>query len=231
MKRPLNTVQERFSRFWWSEGGLSALLLLLLVTLLFAPLFKSGPARLLASVFLSLLLLSGVATISENVQLRISATVVALAGIILEWVSRLCPESVLLQTASSAATLVYFILLTLVVMWRVFEEGTVTASRVHGAIAAYILVGVTWSIIYRLIDLQIPAAFNLTKAAAGQPIPVRESELTYYSFVTLTTVGYGDITPAHPIARAFVITEALVGQLFPATLLARLVSLAATERR
>lgn len=231
MKRPLHTVLEKFSGFWWSERGLSALLVLLLVTLLSAPLLKSGPAALLGSVFLSLLLLSGVATISDNVQHRIGAAAVALASITLEWVSRLYPESIPLQTASSAVTLVYFILLTLVVMWRVFGEGPVTADRVRGAIAAYILVGVTWSIIYRLIDLQVPGAFNLTKGAAGQAIPVRESELTYYSFVTLTTVGYGDITPAHPIARTFVITEALIGQLFPATLLARLVSLATTERK
>ena len=231
MKRHVHTALGRFTAFWWSDRGLSALLVLLLATFLFSPLLRSGPASFLGSIFLSLLLLSGVAAISTTWYLRTGAGMVALAAIVLEWMSRLYPGSVPLQTASNVVSLLYFILLTLVVMRHVFQEGPVTSARVQGAVAAYILVGVTWSIIYRLIDVQLPDAFNLTKAAAGQAINVREHELTYFSFVTLTTLGYGDITPAHPIARIFVIIEALIGQLFPATLLARLVSLATMERK
>src|SRR5512137_2412246 len=187
MKRPIHTAHERFTAFWWSDRGLSALLVLLVATFLFSPLLKSGPASFLGSIFLSLLLLSGVAAISATWYLRIGAGLVALAGIVLEWMSRLYPENVPLQTASNVVSLLYFILLTLVVMRHVFQEGPVTSARVQGAVAAYILVGVTWSIIYRLIDVQLPGAFNLTRAAAGQPITTRESELTYFSFVTLTT--------------------------------------------
>ena len=231
MKRHVHTALGRFTAFWWSDRGLSALLVLLLATFLFSPLLRSGPASFLGSIFLSLLLLSGVAAISTTWYLRTGAGMVALAAIVLEWMSRLYPESVPLQTASNVVSLLYFILLTLVVMRHVFQEGPVTSARVQGAVAAYILVGVTWSIIYRLIDVQLPDAFNLTRAAAGQAINVREHELTYFSFVTLTTLGYGDITPAHPIARIFVIIEALIGQLFPATLLARLVSLATMEKK
>jgi len=231
MKRHVHTALGRFTAFWWSDRGLSALLVLLLATFLFSPLLRSGPASFLGSIFLSLLLLSGVAAISTTWYLRTGAGMVALAAIVLEWMSRLYPGSVPLQTASNVVSLLYFILLTLVVMRHVFQEGPVTSARVQGAVAAYILVGVTWSIIYRLIDVQLPDAFNLTRAAAGQAINVREHELTYFSFVTLTTLGYGDITPAHPIARIFVIIEALIGQLFPATLLARLVSLATMEKK
>ena len=231
MKRHVHTALGRFTAFWWSDRGLSALLVLLLATFLFSPLLRSGPASFLGSIFLSLLLLSGVAAISTTWYLRTGAGMVALAAIVLEWMSRLYPGSVPLQTTSNVVSLLYFILLTLVVMRHVFQEGPVTSARVQGAVAAYILVGVTWSIIYRLIDVQLPDAFNLTKAAAGQAINVREHELTYFSFVTLTTLGYGDITPAHPIARIFVIIEALIGQLFPATLLARLVSLATMEKK
>lgn len=222
---------ERFSAFWWSDRGLSALLVLLLATFLVSPLIKSGPASLLGSIFLSLLLLSGVAAISARRQYRIGAGIVALAAIVLEWMSHACPESVPLLTASAAVTLIYFIALTLVVMGHVFKEGPVTSARVQGAVAAYILVGVTWSLIYRLIVLQVPDAINLTRVATSQGVTSRESELTYFSFITLTTLGYGDVTPLHPMARIFVIIEALIGQLFPATLLARLVSQAVSERK
>ena len=59
----------------------------------------------------------------------------------------------------------------------------------------------------------------------------RQQILTYFSFVTLTTVGYGDITPTHEVTRMFAIMEALCGQLYPATLLARLVSLEVMHRK
>jgi hypothetical protein len=65
---------------------------------------------------------------------------------------------------------------------------------------------------------------------AGMPSVERQQILTYFSFVTLTTVGYGDITPTHDITRMFAIMEALCGQLYPATLLARLVSLEVMNR-
>jgi hypothetical protein len=75
----------------------------------------------------------------------------------------------------------------------------------------------------------IPAAFvfpaSMTAHAGKHEI---QSTLTYFSFVTMTTLGYGDVVPVSPLARVFVIFEALIGQLYPATLLARLVSLEIT---
>jgi hypothetical protein len=86
-----------------------------------------------------------------------------------------------------------------------------------------------WSFAYHLIALQFSGAFSLAaslKPEAGS----LQAKLTYFSFVTLTTVGYGDITAVHPIARPLVVLEALTGQLFPAILIARLVSLEIAHR-
>ena len=121
-------------------------------------------------------------------------------------------------------------LLTLGILYKVFsDDKPVTSHRIRGAIAAYLLFGITWSILYGLLDQTLPQAFNLP-AAAGLYGPDRQEQLTYFSFVTLATLGYGDITPIHGVSRMFAIMEALIGQLYPATLLARLVSLEVTHR-
>jgi hypothetical protein len=111
-------------------------------------------------------------------------------------------------------------------MHRVFRDGPVTRHRVRGAIAAYLLIGITWTYIYMSIALLINGAFSFpSSTTVGPDGPELQSTLAYYSFVTLTTLGYGDVVPIHPVARMFAILEALVGMLYPATLLARLVSL------
>jgi hypothetical protein len=100
---------------------------------------------------------------------------------------------------------------------------------VQGAVAAYVLFGITWSILYQLLDLCLPTAFSFSATPGMTPAEQRET-FAYFSFVTMTTLGYGDVTAVHPIARMFVVLEALVGQLYPATLLARLVSLEISHR-
>ena len=85
------------------------------------------------------------------------------------------------------------------------------------------------AVIYRLLELHSPGALSISSATVGKIAHVRDAEFTYFSFATLTTLGYGDIVALKPTARMIVIIEALIGQLFPATLLARLVSLRNTQ--
>jgi hypothetical protein len=88
-----------------------------------------------------------------------------------------------------------------------------------------------WAFTYQVVALTIPQAFRLPEGLiAGEPDALRR-ELTYFSVVTLTTTGYGDITPVHPVARTLAMLEALVGQLYPAIVLAWLVSLAIMHRK
>ena len=120
-------------------------------------------------------------------------------------------------------------LLTAFILRLVFREGPITGDRIRGAIAVYILLGVLWSLAYQLLDRLAPGSFHFAETA--RPTLGRLSHrLVYYSFVTLTTVGYGDITPVHPLARSLAAGEALVGQLYPAILIARLVSLQIASR-
>jgi hypothetical protein len=92
-------------------------------------------------------------------------------------------------------------------------------------VAAYLILGVIWSLAYYLIALRMPEVFSVQGPFAPSDTEALRSHLFYFNFVTLTTLGYGDIVAVHPMVRMLVILEAVTGQLFPAILIARLVSL------
>jgi len=115
----------------------------------------------------------------------------------------------------------------LAILAQVFRSGPVTLHRIQGAIAVYLLLGLAWTSAYELVLLYHPGA--LTGDIAGGDAALQSR--IYFSFATLTTVGYGDIEPVHPIARSLAVLEALVGQLYPAILIGRLVSLEIQDRR
>lgn len=128
----------------------------------------------------------------------------------------------LADATASALTIAVF---AMVILRRVFASGAITLPRVEGAVAVYLLVGVLWALLFEALVLLDPGALSGT---GGRSLV--EADLTYYSFVTLTTVGYGDITPVAPAARSLAVAEALIGQLYPAVLIARLVSLEIAHR-
>jgi hypothetical protein len=102
----------------------------------------------------------------------------------------------------------------------------VSGHRVRGAIAAYLLIGFFFATAFRLLDNLIPGAFSHpAHAIMGQQGQDIASSFMYFSLVTLTTVGFGDISAVHPVARSLVTLEAVIGTLYPAILIARLVSL------
>lgn len=117
-------------------------------------------------------------------------------------------------------------LVTALVARRVFGPGRVTAHRIQGAVLLYLNVAALFAILYGMLDAHAPGAFVPAGGGTlGGGPGVRPAVLTYFSLVTITTTGYGDLAPFHPLARSLANLEAVFGQLFPATLLARLVAL------
>jgi hypothetical protein len=230
MGKKLEEIRARVTSFWVGDRGFSTLLGLLFISFFLAPLIEGFFGQLLLGIFFTLLLVSGISEVSSNILHRILAGLVAGAAIVLHWVQDIQPSRELSFWVASSS-LIYFLLLTWVVLRRAFQSGRVTTHRVREAIAAYILLAITWSYIYQLIEILSPGAFTMTAAAVSLGERHLQLSLTYFSFITLTTLGYGDITPLHSSARMFVIMEALLGQLYPATLLARLVSLEMTGRQ
>lgn len=129
--------------------------------------------------------------------------------------------------AAGAAALALSVLIA-AILRQTFAAGRITFRRIEGAIAAYVLIGLVFACLYDLLHGLDPGAF----LHQGEPIQAREQVGSYlfFSFVTLTTTGYGDIVPVHPVARSLAILEALSGQLYLAILLGRLVSLQIASR-
>jgi hypothetical protein len=122
-----------------------------------------------------------------------------------------------------AAWLIAGLALSVMVARAVFAPGRITYHRVVGAVLLYLVIGLIFVALYGFVALQKPDAFaNLP--ALHDDFAVG-GNLIYFSFVTLTTTGYGDIAPLHPYARSLANVEAIIGQIYPATLLARLVTL------
>ena len=103
---------------------------------------------------------------------------------------------------------------------RLFRADRVDAELLCGAVGAYLLLGVFWAQTYEIVSFAVPAAFTQPDGAVPS-----QGALLYFSFTTLTTTGYGDITAINPVVRMWSIFEAIIGTMYNATVIARLVSL------
>jgi hypothetical protein len=207
----------------WRDRVLTGLTLLMVVHLfIIAPLETRELHLQLVGAFFIVLLAVGLLILSRS--LVPVASVLAVVGLLaVAVVLRVRGIHAVLDVCLQAAA---WLLIALVIIWTVaravFEPGRITYHRVVGAILLYLTIGLVFVALYTLVGALSPNAFNGLTVAARVSMP---SDLIYFSFVTLTTLGYGDIVPVDPVARSLSNIEAILGQLYPATLLARLVSL------
>jgi hypothetical protein len=202
-------------RFWKQDWALSVMLVLLVLLVFVLPPFTAareerGP---LVDIVLTLLLAAGVAGLQVRPWTRAALLLAAAAAMAV----RLAPAAS--EQAIALSSLVSLGLLAVVVLAQTFGGADVSIHHVQGAVAAYLLLGLVWAAAYALVAALHPGAF------ASNVSLQQDRSFVYFSFVTLTTVGFGDVTPVHSTARSLVVLEALTGQLYPAVLLARIVTL------
>jgi len=115
--------------------------------------------------------------------------------------------------------LCFFIWVTWVLVHQVLFTGDINGNKIVGSICIYMLLGLIWAMLYLLIAEVVPGSFNGVQQA---PWLENFSEAVYFSFVTITTLGYGDISPVLPFARFLVFMEAIVGGFYMAIVVASL---------
>ncbi len=124
------------------------------------------------------------------------------------------------------ATVTFFVYCASLILMELMKARAATRDEIFGAVNLYILIGTFWSYVYSLLELLQPGSFSAPAAD-----PAVGARFMYFSFVTLATVGYGDITPKTPPAQSLAIIEAMMGQFYLAVVVAFLMGLYITQRR
>ena len=174
---------------------------------------------ILVDIFATLVLLSGIYAASSSKRILYLALLIAIPTILANWVNNFV-EAPSLFLASNIFSGSFFAFMAVVILNYLFREKQITVDVIAGAICAYFLIGLVWASVFSILELMQPGSFEIPQSLHAESDP-----FTYYSYVTLTTLGYGDITPLTAQARSFSLLEAIIGQLYLATLVARLVSI------
>jgi len=204
------------------------LVLLILLLLLFVVSPFVTPLRygvLILNIIGAAVLLSGTYAVSERRKLFVVTVIIAIAAVAINCATVFLPgESLILL--SNICFLGLLALFSVSILGDVLRAGRIDADKIYGAICVYLLVGFAWAFAYAILDQLQPASFSVPEESGGVGEYVaRVMRMRYFSFVTLTTVGFGDIIPRSLAARTFATLEAIMGQIYLAVLVARLVGL------
>lgn len=224
-------VRQQVHDIWEADLALQVMLGLLMATLfVLVPLaglgLIEGNGDLIAAGAFSGLGISGVFAVTRTRSARIFGLMAMTAPIGLGWYAAFMPgtQAGVLRTVLSLVAILWMAYLTL---QHVFRGGPITKARLQGAIAVYLLLAVAFGEAYWLLLQLRPDSFHFSPEPATRG--ASRASLFYFSLTTLTTLGYGDIVPVMAVTRSLATLEGLVGQLYPAVLIGRLVSLQITN--
>jgi len=201
-------------------------LVALVVFILASPLVvELDYGQVIEAGMLTIVLISAVVAVSERWITRLAAVVLAVVG---RWVHHYRPE--LMPVAVYLGAGMVFLVFVLFHYFRyILRAPTVNFTVLCAAVSTYLMLGMFWTMAYVLLTSIHPNAFTFS-GKPGSPGLTNGFDAFYFSFVTLSTVGYGDIVPASRAARMLAVLEATTGTLFVATLIARLVAIQASSR-
>ncbi|MFZ5570237.1 MAG: potassium channel family protein [Thermodesulfobacteriota bacterium] len=200
-----------------------SLLMILLVFMAVMPFFNR---TLLTDIAVTSILIAAIPSAGGNRKLLTACAGLALLAGLALWASHWAPGNRLFVLANSL-DLVFILLITGMILAQVFSSPTVTRETIAGAVCAYFFIGLMWADVYAILETLAPGSFSGPGMEAGRfallSPRARLSHFGYFSFVTLSTLGYGDITPVTVPSRNLAVLEAILGQLYLAVLIARLV--------
>lgn len=198
-------------------------LFLTLVVLLLVPTFFRQNFELVHNLVWSTSLLAGLWLVTHKRYMLLIGSFLVIPCMILSWLS--------LPAVSSSWSLIYTLMLTVFLLFIlghllhfVVVTRRVGSDLIFASLCAYLLIGLVWAHIYLIMELFFPGSFSINNdlVLSYSTLP---QQFSYYSFVTLTTLGYGDIAPVTPLAQSWAVMEAIMGQLYLAIIVARLMGL------
>jgi hypothetical protein len=211
----------------WNYLYLMAALLLLLIA---DPIISMLPgAMLFGSVLNTMVILAGIWGVRHRKR---GIWIVLLSGIpsiIIAWLGQagLFPDRLGILLPLYFVT---YVTLSVLILSHLFYAEEIGPNVIFGALSVYLMIGVIFAAMYAFVELHMPGSYHGIDANLSQ-VSKGTMGFVYYSFVTLTTLGYGDIYPLSPVARSLAILEAMIGVMYTAVLVARLVSLLRIERQ
>lgn len=207
----------------------SILLLVLFLYLAINPFFYSARDEIAVSVFYVLtysVVIGNLYTVTNSPRSVMVGAIMLVTCAVLFLYSRI--------TGNQSVEVYIYLLVGLIwvyssgsILKSILTTRDVTIDTISGSVCVYLQIGLIWSIAFYFIETFIPGSFNFSVVPLNSPESSRIDfqNFTYYSFVTLTTLGYGEYLPVSPPARAFSYLETAVGQVFLAVLVARLLGL------
>jgi voltage-gated potassium channel len=209
-------------KYWGSGVVYHVVLAVLLLLMLLQPIADVGGGLFVRLTFAALLVTS-MATVASRRGLFVIGLILGVPALALLFVPGRVPIA-----ASGSLSVATLLFICVVLLSRIFSRPVVTSATVSAALVVYVMLGIVWAQVYRLVEYFHPGSF---RGIAESGLPEMQRDLFYYSYVTLTTLGYGDMSPVSPVARSLAITEAIVGQLYLVVLVAGLVGMHLSHRR
>ena len=212
------------------EGALisySSLLISLLALIVISPLAHHLTGSILTELLFTSILLLSIYIVSNNKRVLLIGTALIVPALLFSWIS-IIDETVWMKIISKGLTALFILYTIVILSKRVFFSKKVHPHLIHGALCIYLLTGILWAIVYALINIIDPNSFNfpnhLLNTHNPEDFKAQFEHFLYYSYVTLTTLGFGEITPVSALTRSLSALEAITGQFYIATLVASLVA-------
>jgi hypothetical protein len=198
----------------------------LLALILITPLVQEFVGiHIVWNIFLTGILLSGVHAVSGKRRSVYIASLLALPMLVSVW-SAYVVENNYLVIVGTLCGVLFFAYMIVNILLFIYKQDEVTRDLIAGAVVVYLLMAIMWTFIYRVVDTVHPGSFTVSATDIHERL-----RFTYFSLVTITTLGYGDIVPTTSLASSLATLEAVVGQLYLVTTVAWLVGVRVTQSR
>ena len=201
----------------------AALLVVLLVLILVSPLVSSDSGWFLGELMFDAILLAGVYSTAGD-RHRWPFLLLTAVTLAVRWGELLLGIRGF-DTGARTLTLAWLVYAIMIVVGDLFRRREVTVDTIFGAVVTYLLIATAFMFVFQLLEVVSPGALSGIPEEARQSRASLVDALMYFSLVCLTTMGYGDIVPVSGLARPLAVLEGVIGQLYLAVMIARLVGL------